>query len=86
MSLFDGGFLDPPGGRTSFSHTMAYNIWAYRMSRIERLIDELAAAPDPNDPEAQDRALANAGFLDTNDLTAAEIDYVQNEIAKRWNK
>lgn len=78
-------FVTPPsGGKASFAETVAFNIWAHRTSSIETLIEELAAADDPNDETAQMIAFTKAGFLGVEDLTAAEIEYVQNEVAKRW--
>jgi len=74
----------PSGGKASFAETVAFNIWAHRTSSIETLIEELAAADDPNDETAQMVAFTKAGFLGVEDLTAAEIEYVQDEVAKRW--
>jgi len=79
-------FVTPPSGKdASFVETVAFNIWANRTSRIEGLINELAAAADPNDEWTQQRAFANAGFNDADDLTDSERSYVESEIAKRWN-
>ena len=78
-------FVTPPSGeKASFAETVAFNVWAHRTSSIETLIEELAAADDPNDETAQMIAFTKAGFLGVDDLTAAEIEYVQDEVAKRW--
>lgn len=77
-------FITPPSGdKASFAETVAFNVWAHRMSAIETLINELAAADDPNDEWAQEVAFTKAGFLGVSDLTQAEIEYVQDEVAKR---
>lgn len=78
-------FVTPPSGdKASFAETVAFNIWAHRTSSIETLINELAAADDPNDETAQMVAFTKAGFLGVDDLTQAEIEYVQDEVARRW--
>lgn len=78
-------FVTPPSGeKANFAETVAFNMWANRTSRIETLIEELAAADDPNDITAQRNAFIKAGFLGVSDLTAAEIEYVQDEVANRW--
>lgn len=78
-------FVTPPSGAdASFAETLAYNIWAYRMDRIDSLIEELAAAEDPNDEWTQMVAFTHAGFLGVEDLSQAELEYVQEEIANRW--
>lgn len=78
-------FVTPPSGdKATFAETVAFNVWANRTSRIEQLIDELAAADDPNDSATQNAAFARAGFLSADDLTDSEIEYAQEEIARRW--
>ena len=78
-------FVTPPSGdKASFAETVAFNVWAHRTGAIETLINELAAANDPNDETAQMVAFTKAGFLGVDDLTESEIEYVQDEVAKRW--
>ena len=78
-------FVTPPSGdKASFAETVAFNVWAHRTSAIKTLINELAAADDPNDETAQMVAFTKAGFLGVEDLTESEIEYVQDEVAKRW--
>lgn len=78
-------FVTPPSGdKASFAETVAFNVWAHRTSAIETLINELAAVDDPNDETAQMVAFTKAGFLGVDDLTKSEIEYVQDEVAKRW--
>lgn len=74
-------FVTPPSGKdASFAETVAFNIWANRTSKIEQLINELAAAEDPNDEWTQQVAFVHAGI---GDLLDSEVEYVQDEIAKR---
>lgn len=78
------GLISAPNKGASFVETVAFNIYASRQSRIETLINELAAAEDPNDETAQDMAFAHAGFLSADDLLPYEKEYIEKEIARRW--
>lgn len=85
MDMFQSmAFITPPNRNASFAETVAFNIYASRQDRIEHLINELAAVEDPNDELAQEIAFANAGFTDVNDLLPYEKEYVEKEIARRW--
>ncbi len=84
MSWHDWFVTPPSGENASFAETVAFNIWAQRTSSIEGLINELAAADDPNDEWTQEVAFVHAGFNGVEDLTDAEREYVETEIAKRW--
>lgn len=79
-------FVDPPNPNAGFTETVAFNIWAHRKSALDILINELAFSNNPNDDNVQDRAFAKAGFLSIDDLTEAEIDFVQKEASKKWQK
>ena len=61
------------------------SMYYYHQQKIEDFIDELADADDPND-EATQYAVARATDLDFNKLTAYDIDYIEKEVAKRWQK
>jgi hypothetical protein len=43
----------------------------------------LAAADDPNDEETQWDALRQVG-LNVNDLSPFDLDYIEKEVARRW--
>ncbi len=77
-------YVSAPNPDAGFVETAAFNIWASRTSRIETLIEVLAASVDPNDEAIQEIAFTKAGFTGTSDLTSSEIEYVQDEVAKRW--
>lgn len=53
-----------------------------RQGKINKVIKILAAVPDPNDFEVQCMAYDYAG-LNSDTLSPAEIQYMENEIAKR---
>ena len=83
MSFLDT-LISAPSPDAGFVETVAFNIYASRQSRIETLINELAAEPDPNDEWAQTKAFNKAGFLSADDLLSSEKEYVEKEIARRW--
>lgn len=83
MSLLNM-MVNAPNRNASFAETMAFNIFASRQERIETLINELAAAEDPNDGWTQTKAFDKAGFLSADDLLDSEREYVEKEIARRW--
>ena len=58
-------------------------IYTYHQQKIEDFINALAASPDPNDYSAQ-REIAWSVGVRMDDLTDAEIDYIEREVAKRW--
>ena len=74
--------ITPPGCQCSMEH-LAFNAYAYHQQEIENFINYLANAGDPNDFYAQ-RAAAQAANLDMNSLTSNEIEYIEREVAKRW--
>ena len=78
------GLISAPNKGAGFVETVAFNIYASRQSRIEALINELAAAEDPNDETTQNIAFAHAGFLSADDLLLCEKEYIEKEIARRW--
>lgn len=79
------GLIFAPNKGATFAETVAFNIYASRQSRIEQLINELAAVDDPNDETVQMVAFTHAGFLSADDLFPDEKEYVEKEIARRWN-
>lgn len=74
--------ITPPRCQCSMEH-LAFNAYAYHQQEIENFINYLANAGDPNDFYAQ-RAAAQAANLDMNSLTSDEIEYIEREVAKRW--
>ena len=53
-----------------------------KRGRMNKLIKILAAAPDPDDPDTQERAFEEAG-LSNYDLTEEDERYIINEIRRR---
>lgn len=74
---------DPYLGRARAKESMAFNIYANRKSRIDSLIDKLAAADDPNDEMTQMAAFVHNGFNGEEDLLDSEIRYIIEEVEKR---
>mgnify|MGYP003329970259 CR=1 FL=1 len=62
---------------------LAFNVYAMHRQQIEDFIDILAAADDPNDEATQWDALEQVG-LNANDLSPADLDYIEKEVANRW--
>ena len=54
-----------------------------RQKKIEDYINALAASTDPSSPRVQTRAAKMVG-LSPEELTAAEIKYIEKEVARRW--
>lgn len=59
-------------------------LYTYHQQKVEDFINALAAVADPNDYGVQ-RQVAHAVGIRIDDLTDAEINYVEREVAKRWN-
>lgn len=74
--------ITSPGCQCSMEH-LAFNIYACHQQEIEDFIDYLAESSDPNDFYIQQVA-AQATNLDMNSLTSYEIEYIEREVAKRW--
>lgn len=62
---------------------LAFNAYAMHRQQVEDFIDILAAADDPNDEATQWDALEQVG-LNANDLSPADLDYIEKEVARRW--
>lgn len=74
--------ITPPGCQCPMEQT-AFNAYACRQQRIEDFINALAATADPNDYSNQ-CAAALCANLNMDSLTFAEADYIELEVAKRW--
>lgn len=61
---------------------VAFSAYAFHQQNIEDFINELAASPDPNDPDIQ-AAVANSVNLSFNSLTSYDIEYIEREVNKR---
>ena len=61
---------------------VAFLAYVAQAEAIEDFINDLAQAEDPNDLSTQHR-LAYECNLDINTLTSYEINYIQEEVAKR---
>lgn len=59
-------------------------LYTYHQQKVEDFINALAAVADPNDNEVQ-RHIAHQVGIRIDDLTDAEINYVEREVAKRWS-
>lgn len=83
-----GTFIDPPGYRDSFVENLAFNAYSFHQTGIEEIINALAASDDPNDLDNQRKAFDKGraySIYGIEDLTQTEIEYIQNEVAKRWH-
>ena len=74
--------ITPPGCQCSMEH-LAFNAYACHQQEIENFINHLAESGDPNDFYVQ-RAAAQTAHLDMNSLTSSEIEYIEREVAERW--
>jgi hypothetical protein len=74
--------IHPPWYQDSVEH-LAFNAYASHQEQIEAFINLLAAADDPNDGETQWDALRQVG-LNVNDLSPFDLDYIEKEVARRW--
>ena len=74
--------ITPPWYRDPVE-TTAFNAYAYHQQKIKDFINALAATSDPSDYSNQCAAARCAG-LDPNSLTSDEIEYIEKEVAKRW--
>lgn len=54
-----------------------------RRGKIEKVIKSLAQSYNPNDFAVQCAAYDFAG-LDSDTLTAEEVEYIENEVARKW--
>ena len=57
--------------------------FSYRRQKINDFIEALAGTGDPNNPANQAKAERIAG-LNLNDLTSNEIEYIESEVAKKF--
>lgn len=74
--------IKPPWYQNPVEQT-AFNAYAHHQQKIEDFINALATADDPNDWLAQSRAASSAD-LDMSSLTYQEREYIESEVAKRW--
>lgn len=74
--------ITPPWYQDPVEHT-AFNAYAYSQQRIENFINALAATADPNDYSNQ-CAAAQCADININSLTRSEREYIEREVAKRW--
>lgn len=61
----------------------AFHAYAYHQQSIEDFIKALAVSDDPNDMENQFNAALVAN-LNLSSLTYQEREYIEKEVAKRW--
>lgn len=61
---------------------VAFSAYAYHTQTIEDFIDRLAAEDDPNDAWVQARIAMDLG-INLNRLSESEIQYIEEEVAKR---
>lgn len=74
--------ITSPNCQCSMEH-LAFNAYACHQQEIENFINHLAESDDPNDFYVQ-RAAAQTAHLDMNSLTSSEIEYIEREVAERW--
>lgn len=55
-----------------------------RRGKIERVIKELLASDDPSDFQVQCAIYDKVG-IDSDTFTDEEINYIETEVARRWN-
>lgn len=60
-----------------------FMVYACEEQKKEDFINALAQEEDPNDPMVQD-AIAYRLGIDTNLWTKWDIEYIEREVAKRW--
>lgn len=51
--------------------------------KIEKVINLLAQSSNPNDFDIQN-AVFNLAGLDSDTLTSNEVEYIENEVARKW--
>lgn len=56
-----------------------------RRGKIERVIKELLASDDPSDFQVQCAIYDKVG-IDSDTFTDEEINYIETEVARRWNE
>ena len=71
-----------PGERTKVEN-VAFSSYAYHQQEIEDFINALAAVHNPNNYEVQCDIARNLGIR-IDDFTDDEINYMENEIGRRY--
>ena len=66
-------------------YNLMMNGYAMRFSLIDNFITQLVLADDPNDTMTQ-RTIARIVGLNPDSLTDGEIEYIEQEAARRWNR
>jgi hypothetical protein len=74
--------ITSPWYQDPVEHT-AFNAYAYHQNWVDQYIELLAAADDPND-SAEQLALLHQVGRNPSDLSQCDIDYIEREVAKRW--
>lgn len=73
--------INPPWFQNPIEQT-AFNAYAQHQQSVEDFTKMLAASPNPNDLQTQLFLLDQAG-LQPDDLTDADIQYIEREATKR---
>lgn len=66
-----------------FDRDFLFMVFACEEQKKEEFIDALAQEDDPNDEYVQE-AIADRIGLNLNLLSRSDIEYIENEVAKRW--
>lgn len=75
--------ITPPGCQKPHEY-LAYNAFAYHQQKIEDFINALSDERDPNDYWTQRHVARNVG-VQIDDFSDDDIEYIEREVAKRWN-
>ena len=59
-----------------------FGAYANHTTKIAEVIERLAREDDPNDPWVQNRVFCDVG-ISLNHLTDSDIEYIEEEVAKR---
>lgn len=73
--------INPPWFQDPVEQT-AFNAYTYYQNWVDRYIELLAAADDPNDP-AEQLALLHRVGRNPSDLSQCDIDYIEREVNRR---
>lgn len=73
--------IDAPWFNSPIEQT-AFNAYTYHQNWVDRYIELLAAADDPND-SAEQLALLHRVGRNPSDLSQCDIDYIEREVNRR---
>lgn len=73
--------ISSPGCQCPMEFT-AFNAYAYHQQKLDDYVSALVAAGGPTDRVTQTKLLYEVGFI-CSELSAADIDYIEREVAKR---